>query len=106
MTDDEVRSAFCASVLDEVAATLVSDGMSAAEVLETMRFASRHYATAADLAPAEIRGDVLQVAANYLSLAEAMEEGAAPFQVLLSPPVDVDLSATEAVTAYLEANCS
>jgi hypothetical protein len=104
-TVEQDRAAFCSSVLDDVDATLVTDGMDADEVLDTMRFASRHYTKAADLAPSEIKGEVLQVAANYLSLAEAMEGGEAPFQVLLSPPVDVDLEATEAVGAYLEANC-
>ena len=92
-------------MLNDVEATLVTDGMDDVEVLEAMRFASRHYSTAANLAPGEIKGDVLQVAANYLSLAQAMEGGQAPFQVLLSPPVDVDLAATEAVSIYLEENC-
>jgi hypothetical protein len=98
-------TAFCDSALTDVEATFVTDGMDDVAVLETMRLASRHYESAAEFAPADIKGEVLQVAANYLSLAEAMEDGKAPFQVLLSPPVEVDLAATQALGAYLDENC-
>ena len=102
---DEETERFCAAMLEDIEFTFVVDGMTEEEVEDTMRRAARHYQQAAELAPEAVRGDVLQVALNYQELADAMAKGEPAFQVLLTPPVTVDLSATEAVADYLAASC-
>lgn len=98
-------ASFCSTLLDGIEATVVTDGMSDAEVTLTMRTASRHYAAAAIAAPDEIAPRVAQIAENFDTLAAMMEAGTPPIQVLLAPPADFDQSATQDVNRYVDENC-
>lgn len=98
-------AAFCSALLDGIEATVVADGMTDADVMLTMRAASRHYSAAALAAPDEIAPRVIQIAENFDTLASMMEAGTAPIQVVLAPPADFDQTAMPDVNRYVDENC-